>query len=290
MLLYSFKKIFLKVLSGSSIIFIYLGLIAGIIACLLAKGYSEDGRAILSFNDPNQLGYFAAILLASIVILIQYKNITKSNTMLLTIFDGSIIFISHYFLLLSISRSAMAAFIFIDLYFLLSIRNIKILLSLFLCFLLSAVFLLFFRPQFISERIESRHGHFTKVNMASSLQDRLIDPLKSFGGFAIIFGGGDFVSKKKTSPLFARESTGAEVHNIFGDLLKIYGLIGLALFLFWLIRFMCSIKIMKSGLWALTGLLIYNMGNNGIRFRALWIWIALLIAMEAFMRVKNKAE
>jgi hypothetical protein len=158
--------------------------------------------------------------------------------------------------------------------------------------LIAITFILCFRPTFIQDRLATRPEQFGNQTMAEHLRSRLVDQFESFSGLEIFIGRGtglkinsnllkDLIPKSNTSDGYI------EVHNIFGDVLRSYGLIGLSLFVFWVLKLIFNLKIFGDGLWVFAGLMMYNMGNNGIRFRAFWILISLLIAGAAYMKEKK---
>ncbi|MGC2691125.1 MAG: hypothetical protein WA228_00385, partial [Desulfobaccales bacterium] len=61
-----------------------------------------------------------------------------------------------------------------------------------------------------------------------------------------------------------------------------YGLIGFCLLAFWFVRAILATWKMNDALFIWMGLLAYNMGNNGVRFRPFWIVLALLFAMARY--------
>lgn len=74
-LMYTFIIIFNKILRNNKLIYIYMGILLSILATFLFKGLEEETeRAVLSFNDPNQLAYFALILLIYAIFLINFKG------------------------------------------------------------------------------------------------------------------------------------------------------------------------------------------------------------------------
>ena len=284
-LMYTFYNIFTKLIRENDIKYIYIGLILSIILCFTVKGYSEEGRAILSFNDPNQLGYFAVLILSYVIILLSYKAEYKINKFLYTIMDIVIIIAAHFFLFLSLSRSTMAAFIFLDICLLKNIKNSRQILQISMAILLMTVFILFLRPNFIQERMATRGTQFEEKNMAENLKTRLLKPFAHFEGTDFLFGQGSGTRSNKTTMAGLKVSqTGIEVHNMFGEVFREFGLIGLSLYLFWLIKFILCVRGVKDSFWVLAGIFTFNMAINGMRWRAFWIFLAFLLAMAGLYK------
>ena len=284
-LLNAFYIIFTRLIVGNGIKYIYIGIILSIACCFTFKGYTEEGRATLSFNDPNQLGYFAVFLLSYVVILKNYIEKLEVNRTIYNYLDIIIIIAAHYFLFLSVSRSTMAAFILLDLCFLKNIRNAGQIFTMFLAIFLMAGFVFFLRPTFIQERMATRQDHFDRKNMAENLKMRLFLPFATFNGTDILFGRGTgWRNDDSNIPGIKSREIIMEVHNMFGEVLRAFGLIGLSLFLFWLIKFMLCVRGVKDSFWVLAGIFTFNMSINGIRWRAFWIFLAFLLAMAALYK------
>jgi hypothetical protein len=289
-IIYTFTAIYSRMLRNYQLFYIYLGLILSIIVTLTIKGVSEEeGRAILSFNDPNQLGYFAIIILCYAILLIRYKEITQVNKMVYYCFDGLIILFAHYFLALSMSRSAMAGMFVLDICLLKNIRSSKMIVPVILFIVISSLSIALISPQFIQDRLATRSSEsYSEEELAGNFRNRTLRPLSQLEGLQILFGRGQggFGSKAKAF-LGKAKDHGGESHNIFGEALRGYGLIGLLLLLFWLGQAIWAGRILKDSIWIWGGLLLFNMGNYGLRWRAFWILLGLLFAMVSLVEMKK---
>jgi hypothetical protein len=148
-----------------------------------------------------------------------------------------------------------------------------------------AGFVFFLRPTFIQERMATRQEHFDRKNMAENLKMRLFLPFATFNGTDIFFGRGTGWRKDDSNiPGIKSREIIMEVHNMFGEVLRAFGLIGLSLFLFWLIKFMLCVRGVKDSFWVLAGIFTFNVSINGIRWRAFWIFLAFLLAMAALYK------
>jgi len=280
LLLFFFMKIYQSILEKNKVIYIYLGLFLSIILTFVTKGPpDEEGRAVLSFNDPNQLGYFAAIMLAYAIILLKYKENINNNKPILFLFDGILVFFAHLFLLYSVSRSAMAAFFILDLCLLKGLRNIKIISAIIICITLMVGYVIIFNPHFIAERLEVRDPtHYSREELVEGLDSRVMDPVRRMSGLQYLFGKGQGgIFSYRSSGEGGARGYGGESHNVFGEIFRGYGAIGILLFLVWLSNAVWISRVLPEALWVWAGLLIYNIGNYGFRFRAFWIFLALMM-------------
>jgi hypothetical protein len=273
-LMNTFYMIFTRLIRQKDIKYIYVGLIISVILCFTVKGYSEETRAVLSFNDPNQLGYFAIFLLAYVILLINYKEKYNANKKIYSFMDIFIMFIAHYFLLLSVSRSAIAAFLILDACLLKKLLNFRQIFRISFAILVMTGYVFLVRPTFIQERIAGRQEHFASETMAEQLESRLFLPFENFGGLHILVGKGTGYRK---GDIFM------EVHNLFGEVFRAFGLIGLSLLIFFLVNLGIGVMNVKDSFWLLAGILTFNMGIYGIRWRGFWIFIAFLMSLAGLV-------
>lgn len=274
-LLYAFYYLFLKLINKKNIGYIYAGLVLSIILCFTIKGYSsEEGRTALSFNDPNQLGYLAVLLISYIIILMEYKRKFKIKNIRYKLIDIFVIIITHVMVLLSVSRTAMVAFLILDVCL---IKNIRKIYCIILSLILIGCLTIILQPRFIQDRISQRPGQFQGETIIEHLKSRLFYPFKGFETHYILIGKGT-----GKSPDFI-----IEVHNLFGEILRAFGLIGLGLFIFWLIRFIGTIRVINDSIWIMAAIVTFNMGINGLRWRGLWIFMGFLLAMSSILSVQE---
>jgi hypothetical protein len=292
-IIYTFTIIYSRALGKNQIYYIYLGLIFSIIVTFTVKGVSEEGRAILSFNDPNQLGYFSVILLSYVILLIRFKEIRHIGNVVFYCLDGLLILFAHYFLALSVSRSAMGGILILDICFLKNIRKLKIFFPVMLFVIISSLAINSFSPEFIQERLATRPGAFAEQGMDQQFKQRALSPLNYLKGIEILVGRGQggWRSRKKGLLTFGKvKGYGGESHNAFGEMVRGEGLIGLTLLLLWLGRAIWGTRILTDAFWIWGGLLMFNMGNFGLRWRGLWILLSLLFAMVNLVDLEKSRE
>ncbi len=285
-LLFCFSIIFTKILDKNNIKYIYLGLILSIILCLFVKGVPDEDveRVTLSFNDPNQLGYYAATLIVYVILLLKFKEINHYHKIAFYIGDVILIGFAHIFLSLCLSRSAMAAFLVLDICLLKNTKNLRIFLPVFFCGLIALIFMLYVNPHFLEQRIAVRGTEsYSEGALTEGFKERTLSTLNYLQGIEVLVGKGSGPSGKVgMAAMQGVKGYGGEAHNLFVDALRSYGLVGLCLLAFWFIKAMLTTWKMKDALFIWMGLLAYNMGNNGVRFRPFWIVLALLFAMARY--------
>jgi hypothetical protein len=284
-LLVVFSIIFTKVLDKKNIKYIYYGLILSIVLCLSLRGVPEEDveRVTLSFNDPNQLGYYAATLMVYVILLTKFKEINNYHKPAFYLCDVIIIAFAHIFLSLCLSRSAMAAFLVLDICLLKNTKNLRIFLPVVFCGIMASIFMMYVNPHFLEQRIAVRgEESYTENALTEGFKDRTTSTLNYLEGIEWLVGKGSGPGLPKSVMSTVKGSTG-EAHNIFFDALRSYGLIGLGLLAFWFLKAILSTWKMNDALFIWMGLLAYNMGNNGVRFRPFWIVLALLFAMTRYV-------
>lgn len=224
------------------------------------------------FNNPNQLGYFAVIMLT--VIALCKDRLSKVQ--IVTIFV-----ISAWSVVVSLSKAAILAYfveVIVLILFYQENRSVKRLILEFVLLAAAgaAIYLLF----------------FSNINFGSSnktilqMRNRILymseenDSELAYGrGYArvlevipnIVWGEGEgaydrFIVKH-----------GTEVHSTFASLLTCYGLIGLFGYIVIFKKCMGKGKQFIQSLVVLSGLFLYAITHNGIRNTLLWMIMALLL-------------
>ncbi|MBM4273390.1 MAG: hypothetical protein FJ134_02870 [Deltaproteobacteria bacterium] len=289
LLLYSFTLIFKRVIR-TSLAYIYLGIVLSIFLAFLIKGsYEETVRFALSFNNPNQLGYFSLLLLGFGVLLIQFQKTRKENIFYL-IGDIIIIIGGHLFALLASSRGAIMGIVIMDIWLATHIRNKKVLFNVIFVAIVAVSVNIFLAPDFIEKRLYARPGKtYDMPEAADETQKRILHQFSIMSGVQYIIGRGGG-SYSRDMDAFNMVKGIGEVHNIFGDIFRCYGLIGLTMFSYWIFKIIWTTRVLSGTIWIWTAVLLYNMSHNGVRFRAFWLLIALMLAMVAAIRDEQKDE
>jgi hypothetical protein len=281
-LVYCLFFIISKLCNDNGLSFIYLGLLLSIAICLAFKGEYEAGvRDALSFNNPNQLGYFSVLLLCYVTLLIHYNQSVLKNPFYICA-NLIIIVFSHYFALLSLSRGAIFSVLLIDVGLLLNSAKRMPLLIISLLATMTLVLAMLYNPIYMENKLTARQGHsFFDSSGSTEVHDRLTSQFNIMKGFHVVIGMGDVPFSHERN-YWGRKSAAPEVHNIFGNVFRSYGVIGVLLFGFWMFRLIWASRILTGGLLVWSALLLYNMAHNGARFRSFWVLVALIIVMIKF--------
>ncbi len=284
LLFWAFSCLLREFLEAGKIGFFYAGLFLSLALIFTVKGYSEEGvRSALSFNNPNQLGYYALILACMAALLLRFKEQSGRGQVIYYWGDVLLLFAAHVLALLSLSRGALVALFFIDLWMFPKLT--RRILALFLPVALLALVVVIWRPAILEERLAGRPGReMTPQEVQYEVHSRIFHQFSIMEGIHYLVGRGGrgFSLQEKAKGI-------GEVHNIFGEIFRSYGIIGLGLFTVWLLRFIWRSLVLPGGLFIWGGLLIYNLTHYGLRFRAFWVLLALLNAM-VYLENQNKAS
>lgn len=275
LILLTFSALFIQILKSQDIKYIYFGLLLSTIMVFLAKGYREEEfRATLSFNNPNQLGYFSIYLASMSILLMVYKDTYNINNKIYLIFDVFIIIIAHIMVILSWSRGAILGVICLDIFLLFKMP--KKALAFLVPGIIGVVILLVWRPAIIQERLHPSASKPISPEVAKQeLEARLFYQLSLLRGIEYLVGRGG------RSLTFKEKAQGyLDVHNIFGEIFRSYGLVGLTFFSLWLGRTIWQTRVVPGALWIWAGFLIYNMSHYGLRFRSFWIFTAFICVLS----------
>lgn len=230
----------------------------------------ERYRAIGTFNNPNQLGFFSVCVGGLVTYLFITERLNNIEFYLL----ASIILL---LVVASLSKAAIIAIlgyglIFFQKRYFKHLWILLILLSLFLIILISYINL---EDLKVFNRILS-----IGQNNDDSFIARGYGPLFQ-GDVRILYGWGEG---------FSALNIGHEVHSTFGNILVSYGLIGFFLFSTFIIYIVLRVKTMSNWLFAMALILpslLYGITHNGIRFTIFWVFLSLL-AFTPNMDIKNK--
>ena len=270
-----FSYLFFDLLKGSKNLWpLYLGIFLSFILLFTVKGYSEEElRSVLSFNNPNQLGYYALIIACLTVLLLHYKEKYLPDKTIFFWADVIILFMAHFLALLSLSRGALLGLLLLDIWFFPRLTR-KILLLLVPTVMLALVVLIW-RPAVIEQKLAGRpEREITQKEIQYEVRSRIFHQLSIMDGYQYLVGRG------ARGISFKEKARGiGEVHNIFGEIFRSYGLIGLGLLVFWLGRFIWRSRVLPGGLFIWGALLLYNLTHYGLRFRFFWILLGLVNVM-----------
>jgi hypothetical protein len=250
--------------------YLYKGTLISVIIqfVLLLLNFGVSYRATNFFNNPNQLGYYALVSFALLIITGRTSN--KNSVLHFTAIIGSFILV-----LASLSKAAIISFILMYLFYIFLEGKkgywINLLFTLLLCLLL-------FFPGVSSEmnflknsdlyiKVEQRFLTIGKDG-DDNIGGRGYDRIKNHPEYTL-FGAGEGEYSR-----FDTQIRGMEMHSTFGSLFFSYGLVGFTLFLILLYN---AIKFNRLVLlYPFIFIMIYGLTHNGIRNTFLWILLALL--------------
>ena len=271
---WAFSYLFRDFLEAGRLGVLYAGLFLSLFLVFTVKGYSEEGiRSILSFNNPNQLGYYALLLTCWVALLLHLKEKNGNARAIFWWGDVVLLFVAHFLALLSLSRGAILGLFLVDMW--IFPRLSRRILIFFVPLILVALVVLIWKPAVIEERLAGRPGReITPETAQVELEKRVFHQFSIMEGIHYLVGRGgrSFTPQEKARGIH-------EVHNIFGEIFRCYGLIGLGLFSFWLAGFLWRSRVVPGGLFVWGALLMYNMSHYGLRFRSFWLLLAFLNAM-----------
>jgi len=229
-------------------------------------------RKVLTFNNPNQLGYWT--LSTATIFFILRTQIARSKTNNLKFFISIVMLI--YLSMISLSKASSIAILI--LLILNSLKSYK-----FVVLVIIAGYL-FYLPLVNSEQDNFVKRFDKRLNDVGDAND---DNLEGRGYLRIFkypnyifFGAGEGATE-------VRFNTPMEMHSSFGTILFSYGIIGLfifSLFLFYVFKYNPS-----KFLTILTPILLYSVAHMGLRFTFFWFAIGLFIIvfkMDKYYKIK----
>ncbi|MGH6897904.1 MAG: hypothetical protein ACREJ5_15390 [Geminicoccaceae bacterium] len=235
----------------------------------------EGKRATGTFNNPNQLGYWALLVMACLAV------VKERNP--LGILDVLALGAGFYVLMLSLSKAASIS------------GMLLVLLIVAFCRLqrasglvLSVALVLGVLFQVASGGLVERFMSFESVanldHRLSSIGESKDDNLLQRGYVRLIqnpqylaFGAGEGGFERLTQ--IADKQT-KELHSTLGTILMSYGLVGLALF--GLLLFVIFGRAPLASIAYLGPVMLYSVTHVGVRFSEFWIFLALVYAQARF--------
>lgn len=256
---------------------VYGSFVSILVTMLGIATYSgSSSRNVGFFNNPNQLGYYAVIMMT--VILYCRKQLNKPQKVIL--FLGS-----AYAAIASLSKAAIIGYLGLLIIYILFFqeqRNIKkvgikiLLMGLFL----GVVYLLFYADNnYILSNNKLYLMRYKIIHMMEE-NDSNLNSGRGYGrifelGFNFLWGMGEGDYNRFLS------RPGAELHSTFVNLLVSYGLIGLTGYLYLFKSCMGKRKKFINSLVILSGLFLYSITHNGVRNTLLWIILATMLLENA---------
>lgn len=223
----------------------------------------EEGirRSVGTFNNPNQLGYFA-VCAAGIISVVSFKRGVGR------ILVAPAFAICLYLAAISLSKAAMVAIIFYLLMVVGVSAKLRAMVVVFSAFAGSFIYFLDL-SQFSFVRRLGEIGADKDDNMISRGYGVLLDP-----DLRLFYGWGEG---------YANLTIGHEVHSTLGNMLISYGIVGFALCVVALLLiFARSYRIGGWG-YALAVILpinLYGLTHNGFRFSIFWVFLSVAYGLS----------
>ena len=247
-----------------------------------------QSRQTFSFNNPNQLGYFSILILCMLLAYISlYKEsfITKNRMVQIACFFT--LLLCNYFGLISASRAAIIGIVILDFAIILFLfRRRLIFLTLIICIPLT-LYVFFDLSEDLPNFFENSFRRFSNKDFLDKddMFHRTIEQMNFSDDTSIVFGSGPRVFDGSG---FRAIDFKGEVHNSILGILSQYGLFGLSLIAIGFFLFAKRVSFSLLNLAIFSSIAIYNMSHYGLRFRLLWIALALLASASS--RNNNIAE
>lgn len=250
----------LSIIYKSITISIYIQLLIFII-----NGGYTGVRMTGSFNNPNQLGYYALITTTILIYLTQKIEI-ESVWFILSIISTTLLVSA------SLSSTAIGAYLFLIMIFIFSkIDNLKLKRNFVLSFIIIIILILYLKNYTsFFENSQMIAGLNARLKTVSGKTDRLVtergyNRIIDYPEYWI-FGAGE-------GKYLKRFGIASEFHSLFGNIQVSYGLIGTILFsrVLWLSfkqNFLNKIIVFVP-------ILIYGVTHNSIRSGLFWILLGL---------------
>jgi len=252
---------FLKIVYYSFFISIVLVFLAAILNLdyLFADKYFF--RRAVTFNNPNQLGYWA--LMAVVVILIIRNVFILNKVKHYKIIFFLAIPLTLYLSIISLSKASTISILV--LFILNSIKNLKITIFISLLCVISFSYFEIAEVDFIS-RIDNRLSNIGKAD-DDNLEGRNYDRIWKYPEY-LVFGAGEGTIEQR----FERDN---EIHSTFGTIIFSYGFIGTLTFFLFLFSLFRDNK--YSFLLFLVPLILYSFTHMGLRSKTFWLIFTLII-------------
>ena len=293
-ILWCFTIILYEVLKKKGLIYIYLGLLLGVVAIFAVPGLQEweAVRFSYSFNNPNQLALYCLILYSSILLLMQYRIDHEIKNKIYIVFDVIILIAIQYLSWQAISRAGMVASLFLHIALIRKIFSWRMFVPVSLAVSIPILYILFFDPSFIQERIAARDpAKLATEAVQVRIRTAIIRPMENLTGIKILVGTGSVDVKDKKHPVVISPGEyRMEVHSMFGHALWVYGIIGLLLYAAWIFKSIWETRILKDGLFVWAAILAYSVGGVIIRFRSFWILVGLMLALVGLKLMEKQSS
>jgi hypothetical protein len=231
----------------------------------MSAGGFVGGRARGTFNNPNQLGYYA-IIVSCLLMFLNNEIKVKSRTLILSLLFSAIL------VLASLSNGAIISWFVLYFFFLLSKSNNKKTKRRIFVFTLMLILLTAYiyhtstiiQDNSFYQSLDQRLSQ-TRDKIETSSEGRGYDRITGHPEYWL-FGAGEGVNE--------RFGYNMELHSTLGNIQLSYGVIGTLLFLGFLL---IALKRNRFNMWyGIMAIMLYGFSHNGIRNSLLWILLGLM--------------
>lgn len=249
------------------------GCVVSMILTILGLALATGGsRGVGFFNNPNQLGYYAIIILSLWMYFHEEFNVLQG---------GILLFGACWAIIASISKAAIIGAFGLFIVYLLFYRKKNTLSRLLLriaalTLVFGIIYLLFFSE---SKFVLNNHTLATVRRRILYMSQENDSNLGTGRGYLrilelkhnFLWGMGEGANYRFTI------KTNGEIHSTFASLLVSYGLLGFAAYVLFFIKCVVHRGCTARNLAVLSGVLFYSVTHNGIRNTLVWIILAVML-------------
>jgi hypothetical protein len=248
-------------------------------------------REVYSFNNPNQLGYFSLLLLCMFLTYTSiYRYYSFLNNKIIQLIKIVIFLIGNWFVFVSASRGAIAGVLLLDFMILWILLRKSPFVFIGLIFIHLFTFGLIFTNGIFSNYFQGTLTRLTNKAFYDhdDLLHRSIEQLNFTNEVSMFIGKGP----RQTYEVGVKDmdEDKGEVHNAIIGIFSQYGIIGVLLFFGGFSIFAWKVGFSITNLAVFASIAIYNMSHYGLRFRLLWVVLALVAASSFYVSDRYKSQ
>lgn len=234
-----------------------------------------NGRTTAFFNNPNQLGLFAVVLITFVIY--EKKNISRYKKTFMFLIG----IIAN---LLSLSKAGIISVVVLVIFNILWLSNEKKSIILFkrlfaLLIALSTIYLVFFSS---SELVLNNNILFKVRIRIVNMMDEPDSSLGEGRGYNRVLEMGQHILYGMGEGNFTRfhSLSGGEVHSLYVNFFVSYGIIGMIILIALVFRCFSYGKTFWNDLILFSGILLFGITHNCIRNTLIWILLAIMLVKK----------
>jgi hypothetical protein len=270
---------------------IYMGLLLSCAAALVYPSRSDYNRLALSFQNPNQLAYFCILAFMIVLISANLTATSKYKSIIDVVAIMLVALFSNIYVLSSQSRAGLVGVAILDFYMVLILfKYYRKMIVIVPYILMVAIVVMALEGKFLKtqatvqysgliDRLQQKH-----LVSVTDLQERTLGYLKVRDNSTIVVGEG--ARRQLDQKPQGLQTVNKEIHNSLLATFQYYGVIGFLLFVIGAAIFLVRTDLPYK--WILLAPAVgYNMSHYGLRFRMMWIAMALLAAASIMRKRKS---